>query len=731
MADAAPTPAAPPAPGRRPRRRTPTVLQMEAVECGAASLAMILGYYGRFVPLETLRVECGVSRDGSKASNVLRAARKYGLVAKGFKKELEELGAVALPAIVFWNFSHFLVVEGWSPKWVYLNDPETGPRKVTWEEFDRSYTGVVLVFERGPEFQPGGQAESIWPALRARLPGAEDGLWFLVLVTLALVLPGLVIPTFNKIFVDNILIGGMHDWVRPLVIGMVVACFLQAALTYLQQRCLQRTEVKLAIVNSSRFFRHVLALPVTFFQQRYAGEIGTRVTLNDRVAQLLSGQLASNAVGLALMLFYLAIMVQYDGLLTLVSVAVAAVNLVVLRLVSRHRRDVNLRLMQDQGKLMGATMAGLQIIETLKAGGTEGHFFSRWAGYQSKALNGMQNMGVASQLLSVVPPTLNALNTAVILGVGGFRVMEGVLSIGSLIAFQSLMANFIKPVNELVNLGGTLQEVEGGLKRLDDVLKNPADEHTDVAITVSEDRKVPVKLSGRLELRGVTFGYSPLDPPLIEHFDLVVQPGERVAFVGATGCGKSTLSRLICGIYRPWGGEVLFDGVARDALPRHVLTNSFAIVDQEIFLFEGSVRENLTLWDHTVPEENVLRAAKDACIHDVIAARHNGYDSLVLEGGRNFSGGQRQRLEIARALVNNPTLVLLDEATSALDPRTEKQIDENLRRRGCACVIIAHRLSTIRDCDKIVVLRDGKVEQTGTHDQLREQPGLYADLIKT
>jgi ATP-binding cassette subfamily C protein len=716
---------------KRPRCRTPTVLQMEAVECGAAALGIVLGYYGRVVPLETLRTECGVSRDGSKATNVLRAARNYGLVAKGFKKELEEFGTVRLPAILFWNFNHFLVVDGYDRKWVFLNDPETGPRKVTWAEFDRAFTGVVLVCEPGPEFKPGGRPPSMVSALRRRLAGSEDGLWFLIFITAALVLPGLVVPTFTKIFVDNVLIGAMHDWVRPLVLGMIVALLIQGGLVYLQQLCLQRMEIKLSIVNSGKFFMHVLKLPVTFFQQRFAGEIGGRVELNDRVAQLLSGQLATNAVGLFLMLFYAFVMFQYDVVLTFVSIAIAAANLVVLKVISRRRRDMNLRLMQEQGKLVGATMAGLQIIETLKAGGTETHFFARWSGYQAKALNAMQSMGVTTQLLSVVPMTLAAVNTAIILGVGGLRVIDGYLSIGSLVAYQALMASFIRPVNELVSLGGALQEIEGGLTRLDDVLNNPADERADVEVSAREKgRKMPVKLSGRLELRNVTFGYSPLEAPLIENFNLVLNPGERVAFVGPTGCGKSTISKLICGTYRPWSGDILFDGIPRDELPKHVITNSFAVVDQEIFLFEGPVRQNLTLWDATVPEQNILSACKDACIHEVIAARHNGYESLVLEGGRNFSGGQRQRLEIARALVNNPTVVLLDEATSALDPNTERQIDGNFRRRGCACVIIAHRLSTIRDCDQIVVLRDGKVEQAGTHDELVKQGGLYADLIK-
>ncbi|HVY70695.1 MAG TPA: NHLP family bacteriocin export ABC transporter peptidase/permease/ATPase subunit [Verrucomicrobiae bacterium] len=720
---------APPAGGKR--FRTPTVLQMEAVECGAAALGIILAYHGRFVPLEQLRVACGVSRDGSKAVNVVKAAREYGLVAKGFRKEgLEEIAELPLPAIIFWNFNHFLVLEGYRNDRVYLNDPGTGPRTVTFEEFDQAFTGVVLTFEPGPQFQRGGDTQGVVAALRRRMTGNGQALIFVVLASLALVLPGLVVPVFSKVFVDEFLIQGRDDWIKPLLLGMVLTALLRAALTWVQQHYLLRLETKLSLTSASQFFWHVLRLPVVFFTQRHSGEISTRVALNDQVAQLLSGQLATHILGLVTITFYLLVMLQYSGWLTLLSIVIATLNFIIFRQISRRRKDANQRLLQEQGKLMGTTMSGLQMIETLKATGAESDFFARWAGYHAKALNAQQRLGASNNLLTVAPVFLTAINNAIVLGTGGFLVMDGRLTLGMLVAFQSLMASFLEPVNRLVTLGSSVQNVEGGLKRLDDVLRYPVDASTAASGLATDIPKNLFKLSGQLELRNVTFGYSRLEPPLIENFSLVVKPGERVALVGSTGCGKSTVSRLITGFYEPWEGQVLLDGKPRGEIPRAVLVNSLALVDQEIFLFEGTMRENLTLWDATVHEASLVQAAKDACIHDAIAERQSGYDSQVEESGRNFSGGQRQRIEIARALVNSPTLLVLDEATSALDPKTEKMIDENLRRRGCTCVIIAHRLSTIRDCDEIIVMDKGKIVQRGTHSQLVAQPGLYAELIK-
>ncbi|HEU4560658.1 MAG TPA: NHLP family bacteriocin export ABC transporter peptidase/permease/ATPase subunit [Longimicrobium sp.] len=729
------------------RVKVPTVLQMEAVECGAASLAMILAHHGRRVPLEEVRVACGVSRDGSKASNVLKAARGYGLDAKGYKKEPRDLRVMCPPSILHWNFAHFLVLEGFGKGVVYLNDPSHGPRTVSDAEFDESFTGVVLTFAPGPDFEKGGEGRNVVASLRRRLAGSHAGLLFIVLAGLGLVFPGLLVPTFARVFVDDVLVKGMHDWGGSLLAAMGATLLVLAALTALQQRYLLRLETKLALSTSARFFWHVLHLPMAFFTQRFPGEIASRVGINDRVAQLLSGDLATTFVSMVVVAFYAALMVQYDRVLTVIAVTTAILNVVALRMVAVRRQAMYMRLVQDRGKAMGTAMGGLVTIENLKATGSESDFFSRWAGYYAKITNAQQELGFADQLLAAVPPFLMAVSTTSLLWLGGLRVMNGEMSMGMLVAFQALMLAFLGPVNVAVSLGNTAQEVASDMERLDDVLRSKASvpsvspppsartgqdgETGDEAADddALDEMEVRPKLSGALELSRLSFGYSRLEPALIQDFSLSLKPGSRVALVGGSGSGKSTVARLVSGLYEPWAGEILLDGVPRDRVPREVLSGSLAAVDQDVFMFEGTIADNLTMWDPTVPEAEMVEAARDACIHDDVTARAGGYLGKMEEGGRNFSGGQRQRIEIARALAARPTLLVLDEATSALDPSTEKEIDDNLRRRGCTCLIVAHRLSTIRDCDEIVVMEQGKIVQRGTHDTLKEEPGLYRQLI--
>ena len=713
--------------------RTPTVLQMEAVECGAASLGILLGYHRRIVPLSELRAECGVSRNGSNAANVVKAARRYGLKAKGLSTGLEDIQKLRAPFIVFWNFNHFLVVEGFKKGRAYLNDPASGRRTVSVQEFDEAFTGVVLLMEPGPEFQTGGREPSTVAALGRRLRGSAHDLSFAVAAGLLLVAPGLAVPMLIQLFVDEVLIRQRHEWLRPLLLGLALMAVLRILLRMLQLRYLRELRTKLAIRLSGSFIWHVLRLPVGFFAQRFAGEISSRVALNNGIADALSGRLATAIIDCAMLLFYVVVMLSYDWLLTLVGVTLALGNVLALRWIARRRVDANMRLRQETGKVAGVSIAGLQSIETLKASALESSFFARWAGYYTKATGARQELGLTNQTLGVLPGVLSALTTMLILVIGGFEVIRGELSIGELVAFQSLMLSFQRPVGTLVGLGGQLQTLQGDLVRVDDVLLHETDPSLGQALVEEGDAagEQALRLRGRVELRGVTFGYSRVAEPLLKEFNLVLEPGRRVALVGSSGSGKSTVAKLVCGLYQPWEGEILFDGKPRGEIARSVLANSLSMVDQDILFFGGSVRENLSLWDSTVPAASLEAACVDAEIHDVVLALPGGFDAVLLEGAANLSGGQRQRLEIARALVNDPSILVLDEAMSALDAETEFRIDRSLRKRGCSCLVVAHRLSTIRDSEEIIVLRRGEVVERGSHEDLWESGGEYSRLIRS
>ncbi len=710
-------------------KRVPAVLQMEAVECGAASLAMIFAYYKKYLPLEQMRVDCGVTRDGVKAGSILKAARRYGFAAKGFRKEPQDLRTMPLPAIIHWNFNHFVVLEGFAKDQVYINDPGSGPKIISEEEFDLAFTGVILTFVPGTAFQPGGEKNSFIASLRKWLSGSRSAIIYLVIVGLLMVIPGLLVPAFSKIFIDDILLEGKGVWLKPLLWAMGVAAVAQGVLIALQQYYLLKMETKTAVSNAGKFFWHIFRLPVEFFQQRSAGDIANRMQSNDGVAGFLSRELAETAIGLLTIVFYFMVMLQFSVPLALISLLLAAVNIGYLLYSSNKIETLNAKLLQDRGKVMGFSISGLYIIETLKASASESDFFAKWSGYHAKEINSQQSLGKTTQILLQLPEFLSEFANVIILFVGGLTIISGHLTIGSLIAFQGLLASFMQPVNGLTQMGMRLKEVQGDINRLEDVFKYNLDENVIREAETEKEDDAYQRLAGFIEIKDLSFGYNPWDPPLIEHFSLSLNPGSRVALVGGSGSGKSTIAKLIAGIYRPWSGAILFDGKQRESLPRSVIVNSLAVVDQDITMFDGTIRENLTMWDSTISEFSLLRATKDACIHDDITLRDKGYDHKVSEGGANFSGGQRQRLEIARALAGNPAILILDEATSALDVHTEKLVDENIRRRGCTCVIVAHRLSTIRDCDEIIVLDRGKIAERGTHDELKNAGGLYAQLI--
>lgn len=721
--------------------RTPTLLQMEASECGAASLGIVLAHHGMWVPLEDLREECGVSRDGSKASNVLKAARHYGMDAKGMRIKPEDLTEIDLPAIAFWNFNHFLVIEGYGPGGVHLNDPASGPRTVGWREFDDSFTGVIVMLSPSASFTPGGSSPSLARGLRRRFHGGTSGLVLCLMAGAGLLVPGLLTPAATRIFVNEVLTQGNNSWRSVLIVAVILAALTQVAFTWLQQITLLRLSVKLSMSMSTRFMEHLLALPLRFYAQRSGAQLVTRVRLNDEIASLLSSQLAANLLAMLTSTFFLVLMVIYDWQLTLVAVCFSALNVVVLQASARRQRDGNLRVIKDSGALTATAVAGLSNIESLKAGSEEGSFFARWAGYQAKTMAEIQDLGQPSALMTSVPLLLISLNTAVLLGYGGLQVMNGTLSIGTLLAFQLLAASFAGPIAQLVGFGSVLRRAAGNLATVDDTLNYPRDPdaharprtpHVTVTEPDGEQRELalPAKLSGVITVEGLTFGYSPLEPPLLQDFHMRVEPGQRIALVGATGSGKSTVAMLITGLLRPWSGRILFDGIPRELIPRETLAASLAHVSQDILLFEAPIRENLTLWDPTISESAVVRATHDAMIHADILKRPQGLERPLQEGGRDWSGGQRQRLEIARALTGDPSILIMDEATSALDPVVEQAIDERVRARGCTCLIVAHRLSTIRDADEILVLEHGTVAERGTHDQLIALGGIYAGLAE-
>ena len=718
------------------KKKTPTVLQMEALECGAASLSMILAYYHKYVSLEELRVEYGVSRDGTKASNLIKAAQKYGMEGKGFKMEVDALRQLKGPAILFWNFNHFVVFEKFKRKSVIINDPATGRRAVDSDEFDEAFTGVVLTFEPTASFKPGGEKPGIWSRLKKRLGGLASIFTFLGFLSFLFLIPGFIYPTFSRFFVDDILVKNSLDHLKPLIFAMVVSCLITTILQAIQNSVLMRFQVRLSLSSASKFIDHIFKMPLQFFVQRLPGELCSRISSCDSVAELVSGQLIGILINLFSSIFFFILMLMYDIPLTLISLSLTILVVLIFRITSEPIKNKSLKLQMESGKLSGITMSGIDMIESLKASGAENDFFMQWSGQQAKVILENQRLAKINTSNSVIPRTISQLQNILILSIGALRVMDGQLTIGMLMAFQILLANFTGPVNSFLGLGADLLSASADMQRIDDVMEYPLPkkfkEDYEEKSEVEVARYSPVnKLEGYISIKNAVFGYSPLEQPLINGLNIEFTPGKRVALVGATGSGKSTIGKLLSATCTLWEGELLFDGKPLREIDRRVFASSVAVVNQNISLFEGSVKDNITMWDKTIPEEVYIQAAKDACIHDVITSRPSGYYSRVAEGGKNFSGGQRQRLEIARALALNPRIIIMDEATSALDAITEQTVDQNIRRRGCTSIIIAHRLSTIRDCDEIIVLDHGNIVQRGTHDQLLEQGGMYSDLVRT
>ena len=715
------------------RVRTPVFLQFDGTECGAVCLGIVLAYHGRWVRLEELRAACDVGRDGSSAGDLARAAERYGMRVRGWRRQPAELLKIHLPAILFWEFNHFLVLEGCGPDRFYLNDPANGRRSVSAAEFDKKFTGVVLTLEPGPDFQPGGArpgvVRQLWPWLR----DVKAPLSFAMACGLLMVLPGLALPLLLSHFIDHVLAGAETDWGFFPLAATAVAVSLYV-LTWLQQRCLRMLAVRLSVVQASQLVSHLFRLPVRYFVHRFASELAVRVQLIDKVATVGSTQLTGIAIELVTSALFLAVLLAVDPLLAATVAAVAATGAVVMRTVSRRRTDEKRKMQREDSVMTGLGGVALHSMESLQATAGEDGFFSRWTGYQARELTARQRFSELGHANAAIPGLLTMLGGAAVLGLGGWRVMEGAMTLGTLMGLYVIAGNFLRPIGRFVQFADLLQTLDADLQRLGDV-SDVAEDET-LARPSSEAGRIEtfrgrLRLAGHIELRNVTFGYQHNRPPQIRNLNLLVEPGQQVAVVGPSGSGKSTLLMLVGGVYTPWSGDVLFDGVARQDIPREILNSSATVVDQSPLLFAGTVGENLTMWNPTVPERLLVEAAQDAYIHDEITSRPAGYDGPVLDAGSNFSGGERQRLEIARALVPNPSVLLLDEATSALDAATEARIEDALRRRGCTCLVVAHRVNTIRSCDRIVVLDRGRLVQQGTHDELfADTKGLYHQLVR-
>jgi len=708
--------------------KVPVIMQMEALECGAASLAMVMAYYDKWVPLEQVRLDCGVSRDGSNAKNIYLAAQSYGFVPKAFRVEVEAIKtSVTFPCIIHWDFNHFVVLCGFRRNKAVLNDPARGTVEVSMEEFDTSFTGICLTFAPGEDFVPGGKPKSMLEFARKRLKGAGPAVAFVIMTTVISYLFGLINPVMTRIFYDRLLTGQAPDWVKPFMVLMVVLCVFQLIDEWARTIYSLKINGKMAIEGNAGYMWKVLHLPMEFFSQRMIGDIMARQTDNGSIAGTLVDTVAPLLMNTVMMFFYLIVMLRYSVILTLIGLVSLVINLFLARYMSAKRVNLTRVQMRDAGKLASTTLAGISMTETIKASGAENGFFRKWAGYQASVNRQNVRYATLQETFGIIPTFISTISNYAVMFVGVLLAMEGNFTLGMITTFQGFLSSFMGPAMTLVQAGQTIQEMRTQMERIEDVMQ-----YKDDPLVSDEPVRDDVdysKLRGHVELRHVTFGYSRLARPTVTDFSMDLQPGKRVAIVGMSGSGKSTVSKMITGLYEPWEGEILFDGKPIREIPRSVFTGSVAMVDQDIVLFEDTIANNIRMWDESIAEFEVILAARDAQIHEDIMQRPGGYQAKLTENGKDLSGGQRQRLEIARVLAQDPSVIILDEATSALDAKTEYELVKAIKDRGITCIVVAHRLSTIRDCDEIIVLDKGVTVERGTHAELVRRGGTYTRLV--
>lgn len=709
-------------------KKVPIIMQLEALECGAACLAMILAYYDKWIPLEEVRVDCGVSRDGSNARNLILAARHYGLEAKGYRFEPEALKeSGSFPCIIHWNFNHFVVLNGFRGGKAYLNDPARGSYSVSMKTFDESFTGVCLMFKPGKDFKPSGKRKSMLSFAKKRLVGTRAALIFTAIVSSLAMLLEVVRPAFSRVFIDRLLSGENPNWAIPFVLILIVFNLFEIIVSAISDIYFLRINGKMAAIGNASYMWKILNMPIEFFTQRMAGDIQDRQASNAVVANTLINTFAPLVLNAIMMIFYLIIMFNYNVFLTLVGLLSIALNVGISRIISNKRVNITRVAMRDAAKLNSSTIAGIEMIETIKSSGAEEGYFARWAGFQASVNSAEVKYANLNNFLGLIPQFILTVANMIVLIIGVYLTIEGQFTVGMVMAFQGLLTSFITPAMTLVSAGQTLGEMRTSMERIDDVMEYPED--TTFMKEIDENDDEVQKLTGTIDLCDITFGYSPLAEPLIENFNLHITRGQSIALVGSSGSGKSTIAKLVSGLYSQWSGDILFDGKPLSEIEKSVFTGSLAVVDQDIIIFEDTIANNIKMWDESIEDFEMILAARDAQLHDDIMMRPLGYQHKLTEGGHDLSGGQRQRMEIARVLAQDPTIIILDEATSALDACTEYDVVRAIKDRGITCIVIAHRLSTIRSCDEIIVMDGGQVVERGTHKELMKNGKLYNELI--